>query len=98
MRTKGLASYKLLESGWVLTVMHMKPADTITIFKADVVPSFRINDTLHYPRAAARDSGEHGKHQMSSQEVQEAMVYIAMLNVCILMKMRHKFTLNNITV
>ena len=56
---KGLASYKLLESGWVLKVTHVKPADTnITIFRADVVPSFRINDTPHHPWAVARDSGD----------------------------------------
>ena len=74
-----------LELGWVLTVMHMKPANTtITVFRTDVVPSFRINDILHHPRAAARDSGEHGKYQQSSQEVHEAMACISMLKTDVL--------------
>lgn len=56
---KGLASYKLLQSGWILTVLHMKPEHSnITIFRADVVPSFRVNDTPHHPWAAVNDNGD----------------------------------------
>lgn len=54
---KALASYKLLESGWVLTVFHKQMAD-ITLFRADVVPSFRVNDTPHHPWAAVNQVGD----------------------------------------
>ena len=56
---KALASYKLLESGWVLTVLHTRqPHSDVTIFKADVVPSFRVNDTPHHPWAGVNQVGD----------------------------------------
>ena len=49
---KALGSHTLLEYGWVLTVLHTRqPHSDVTIFKADVVPSFRVNDTPHHPLA-----------------------------------------------
>jgi hypothetical protein len=55
---KGLESYKLLLSGWVLEVQHMKPDNSdVMIFRTKVVPSFRINDNPHHPWAAVRNNG-----------------------------------------
>ena len=39
--------------------MRMKPDHSnLTIFRADVIPSFRIDETLHHPWVAVRDSGD----------------------------------------
>ena len=53
---KGLESYKLAESGWVGTILHMM-SPTNTIFRADVRPSFRLNDPPHHPWVAAAPDG-----------------------------------------
>ena len=57
---KSLESYKLVKAGWVLTVFHMKPegtSDANTILRADVVPSFRLNETPHHPWVAVSNDG-----------------------------------------
>ena len=48
---KGLDSYKLVQSGWVQTVYSHK-VGLVTILKADVTPSYRINDSPHHPWVA----------------------------------------------
>ncbi|KAI4824007.1 hypothetical protein KUCAC02_012553 [Chaenocephalus aceratus] len=56
---KALDSYKLLESGWVQTVRHMIPDDTtLTVLRADVTPSFRVNEPPHHPWAAVTQRGD----------------------------------------
>ncbi|KAI4824945.1 hypothetical protein KUCAC02_020656 [Chaenocephalus aceratus] len=56
---KALDSYKLLESGWVQTVRHIIPDDTtLTVLRADVTPSFRVNEPPHHPWAAVTQRGD----------------------------------------
>ncbi|KAJ4946588.1 hypothetical protein JOQ06_024252 [Pogonophryne albipinna] len=56
---KALDSYKLLESGWLQTVRHMIPDDTtLTVLRADVTPSFRVNEPPHHPWAAVTQRGD----------------------------------------
>ncbi|KAI4830936.1 hypothetical protein KUCAC02_002537 [Chaenocephalus aceratus] len=56
---KALDSYKLLESGWVQTVRHIIPDDTtLTVLRADVTPSFRMNEPPHHPWAAITQRGD----------------------------------------
>ena len=56
---KSLDSYKLVQAGWVQTVFHMKSGGNaqVTILKADVIPSFRINDQPHHPWVAVAHDG-----------------------------------------
>ena len=54
---KSLASYKLLQSGWVQTVHHHRPAPSTWIFRADVTPSFRVNEEPHHPWVAVSSDG-----------------------------------------
>ena len=55
---KSLASYKLLQSGWVQTVHHHVQANgSCTVLKADVTPSFKVNDKPHHPWVALSKDG-----------------------------------------
>ena len=56
---KSLASYSMLQSGWVQAVEHYRPdGSELTIFRTEVIPSFRVNDTPHKPWAAITDQGD----------------------------------------
>ena len=55
---KSLESWKLVDAGWVRTILHMKsPSTGNIILKADVTPSFRINNPPHHPWVAAAPDG-----------------------------------------
>ena len=54
---KSLDSYKLVKAGWVQTVTHLKTSDQVTALRADVTPSFRVNDTPHHPWVAVSSDG-----------------------------------------
>ncbi|KAI4798171.1 hypothetical protein KUCAC02_016807 [Chaenocephalus aceratus] len=53
---KALDSYQLLESGWLQTV---RPEDTtLTVLRADVTPSLRVEEPAHHPWAAVTQRGD----------------------------------------
>ena len=45
---KSLEAYRFFQSGWVRTVYHRVYDDTI-LFRAEVTPSYRVNEEPHYP-------------------------------------------------
>ena len=54
---RSLEAYKFFVSGWVQTVFHMRLSGNI-VFKADVKPSYRVNDEPHHPWVALKTSGQ----------------------------------------
>ena len=49
---KSLEAYKFFISGWVQTVVHIKLPSGDFLFRADVRPSYRVNDDPHHPWVA----------------------------------------------
>ena len=53
---RSLEAYKFFVSGWVQTVYH-RTANGIFIAKADVKPSYRVNEEPHHPWVALKKQG-----------------------------------------
>ena len=55
---KSLDAHIFFKSGWVHTIYSYKPnTSTVTVLKANVVPSWRVNDEPHHPWVAVTKDG-----------------------------------------
>ena len=54
---RSLEAYRLFSDGWVGTVTYMKTEVGHFVFRADVKPSMRINDSPHHPWITVRNEG-----------------------------------------
>ena len=55
---KSLEAYRFFISGWVGTVTFLQTVSLHYIFKANVKPSFRVNNTPHHPWVAVNEDGQ----------------------------------------
>jgi hypothetical protein len=54
---RSLDAYKFFVSGWIQSVVHKKLISGNIIFRADVKPSYRVNDKPHHPWVALTKDG-----------------------------------------
>ena len=55
---KSLDAHVYFMNGWVQTVLHQKTTNGLTLFKANVTPSWRVNDECHHPWIVLKPEGK----------------------------------------
>ena len=53
---KSLLAYRYFVDGWVQPIVHFKIGNVI-IMKAEVTPSYQVNNETHNPWIALKDTG-----------------------------------------